>query len=282
MATVAVVIPTRGRGEGLDAALAAIRAPENWLVNVLVIENHTDEAESIARSRGARYERLVGGNASIARNHGARLAAGADAIAFLDDDSVPQGDWLRQLTLPIISGAADATVGACRVQFGKPVPDSVRGYFVDTDLALDPARPFLIGMNMAIKPAVFEALGGFPEYLGPGASIGGEDLLLSYRLTAAGYRLQAVLAATVRHDVPASRLTRKGLLERMTWAGRGEGWVTYHWLQDPPRHLRLRMLRSRVLLLTRPTLERELEFTLRYAREQQMLAESCGRGLGPG
>jgi cellulose synthase/poly-beta-1,6-N-acetylglucosamine synthase-like glycosyltransferase len=257
--------------------LAGIHPPKGWDVTTVVVENHTHEAEDIAVRHGARYELLATGNASIARNHGFHLFPGADVVAFLDDDAVPQQDWLERLAAPILAGDADATVGRCVVKFDGDVPDFVRPYYVDTDVALDPDAPFLIGMNMAVRPDAFRAVGGFPENLGPGAPLGGEDLLLSSMMRKAGYHLQAVLAAEVRHDIPAHRVTREVLLRRMKWAGRGEGWIAHHWFSSTPRLLPLRLLRSQLLLLGRHPLDRELVLSLRYWRERQMLAERLKR-----
>lgn len=273
MPLVAVVIPTRGRAEGLDRTLAAIRAPQGWDVSTVVVENHTHEAEETARRHGVRYELLAVGNASIARNHGFNLFPEADVVAFLDDDSVPQEGWLERIAAPILAGSVDGTVGRCTVVFDDDVPDFVRPYYVHTDAALDPEKPFLIGMNMAVRPSALREVGGFPENLGPGAPIGGEDILLSLKMIKAGYQLRAVLDAEVRHDIPVHRTGRDVLLRRMEWGGRGEGWITYHWLRTAPRLLPLRLLRSRLMLLRRQPLERELQLALRYWRERQMLAE---------
>ena len=275
MPRISVVIPTRGRAEGLERTLSAISSPPEWNTEVIVVENHTDAAKVIAESAGVRYVRLAEGNASTARNFGAEVAGPCDVLVFLDDDSVPDPMWLRELVTPILAQQADATVGTCTVVFEEPVVNSIRAYFVDTDLALDPSHPFIIGMNAAMSREAFECVGGFPVNLGPGASMGGEDLWVSLRLRQLGFGIIATPQAVVRHEIPASRVTSSGLRDRMVWAGKGEGWIAVHCQGAAPSQARLgvRIVRTRLRLFLRPSFEEELRLTLQYWRERQMLTE---------
>src|SRR4051812_8574923 len=97
---VSVVIPTRGRAEYLEVALASLaRQDLAEPYEVIVVDDgatdRTAEVAAAAGVRSVRHERRRSLNA--ARNSGAAAAA-ADLIAFTDDDTDAPAAWLRALT----------------------------------------------------------------------------------------------------------------------------------------------------------------------------------------
>jgi len=190
MGQVNVVIPTHSRRDGLANVLGALFADlpvDSLKVAVTVVENGSSVARAVAEEHGAKYIVLPSGNASLARNVGA-LAHDADIVVFLDDDAVPRPGWLERLVEPLRSDRADATVGAVQLSVEGEVTASIRAEFVETSRVMDPGRPFLIGMNMAITRSAFDRAGGFEPELGPGALGGHEDVLLGLKLAARGQR----------------------------------------------------------------------------------------------
>jgi cellulose synthase/poly-beta-1,6-N-acetylglucosamine synthase-like glycosyltransferase len=159
-----------------------------------------------------RVGRCSEAHTSRSANVGARMAAG-DVIAFLDDDAVPEPDWLGQLA----SAYEDPTVAAA----GGPVFDVPLGHVewaictctregaVNTD-SEPPAElylgrgadPFLYlaGCSMSVRRSALRRVGGF----NPDLPYGYEDVEVCRRLVDAGARIAWVEAALVRHNRAAS------------------------------------------------------------------------------
>lgn len=107
---IAVCIPTRARPELLRsclASLAKLSVPDGCTVQVVVVENDVSaQCQTIASEASGLKERFgkviyhhqprLG--IAIARNTCVRLAidAGADFIAFIDDDETAEPDWLEK------------------------------------------------------------------------------------------------------------------------------------------------------------------------------------------
>ncbi|WP_262176661.1 glycosyltransferase family 2 protein [Haloarcula laminariae] len=118
--------------------------------------------ESTLRDSAVEAELIVrdDGSASAARNAGIREAT-ADKLVFLDDDSVPQGDYFER-----VSSLLDdhkAVTGRIRdtgAWYIRPVSSSAydqgeEGHHTDT----------VVGCNMAVRREVIEDIGGFDERL---------------------------------------------------------------------------------------------------------------------
>src|SRR3954470_20067999 len=96
---VSVVIPTRGRAEYLEAALASLARQdlaEPYEV-IVVDDGATDRTTEVVAAAGVRSLRHQSRRTlNAARNSGAGAAA-ADLIAFTDDDVEAPVGWLREL-----------------------------------------------------------------------------------------------------------------------------------------------------------------------------------------
>lgn len=118
--------------------------------------------ESKLRASPVEAELIVrdDGSASAARNAGIREAT-ADKLVFLDDDSVPRGDYFERVSAllddhPAVTGRIRDT-GAWYI---RPVSSSAYdqgddGHHTDT----------VVGCNMAVRREVIEDIGGFDERL---------------------------------------------------------------------------------------------------------------------
>lgn len=126
---------------------------------------------------------------AAARNCGI-LAARGGVIAFTDDDTVPQADWLA-FGLDAIRDGADAVAGAVDV----PLPA------VPTDYERDAAglsNAGFVTANCFVRRDVLCAVGGFDERF---RFAWREDTDLCFRLRASGAIVRASHAARVVHPV---------------------------------------------------------------------------------
>jgi O-antigen biosynthesis protein len=95
----AVVVCTRDRAELLVRCLEGIAAQSQSPSEIIVINNgKTDGSiQEIAARFGATYAVEPVAGLSQARNRGLKLS-NSELIAFVDDDAVPDRDWLKHLT----------------------------------------------------------------------------------------------------------------------------------------------------------------------------------------
>ena len=120
---VSVIIPARNESRTIARLVETIRlqAPAGWSAEVVVVDDgSTDDTASAARAAGARVvelgPRATGGNPAVARNRGARVAAG-DPLVFLDADCLPGPGWLPRLLegheagATVVGGSLDLPAG---------------------------------------------------------------------------------------------------------------------------------------------------------------------------
>ena len=171
---VSVVVPTCGRPDLLQRALAAL------------------EGQTLARER---YEVIVADDTALrsgpaaARNRGWRRAR-APIVAFTDDDTVPDPAWLEEGVAAIRRGA-DAVVGRTLMPLPDPPTDYERN-----ESGLERAE--FITANCFVRRHVLERLGGFDEsFRMPWR----EDSDLHFRLLDGGFRIAKSERAVVVHPV---------------------------------------------------------------------------------
>jgi glycosyltransferase involved in cell wall biosynthesis len=108
---VTVIIPTHNEAGAIGHVLSEL--PSHLVTEVIVVDsNSTDATVSIARSMGARViqeSRRGYGRACLT---GLAAAADPDIVVFLDGDYSDRPAELPALLSPILSGAADITIGS--------------------------------------------------------------------------------------------------------------------------------------------------------------------------
>jgi GT2 family glycosyltransferase len=215
--TCTVIICTRDRPKELNRCLEAVAELDYPNFDVLVVDNapSDDQARQVAIGWGARYvlEPTVG--LSRARNRGARTS-GAEIVAFLDDDSLPEAEWLARLAAPFNDPSVMAVTGRIVAPDEQPqspltpVSGSDNG---NREAVFDLKTPFWFeranfggigdGGNMAFRRRAFDIWPGFDERLGRGAVIdGGEEHNAFFSLLERGYRIAQARTAVVYHSVP--------------------------------------------------------------------------------
>ncbi len=209
-----IVIPTRGRSEYLDVALASIapQAAEAGVEILVVADGGGAATAAIAGRYDVRVISLpVRGGANAARNAGV-AAANGDPIVFIDDDVQAPAGWLAALL-----GAAARTPD-CDV-FGGPIRARLEGGgpracgreaapITTLDLGSeDRDVEFVWSANMAIRRRALKAVGGFDERI-----LGrGEEEDWERRHTARGGRIRYVAGADLDHRRTESDSTLRKL-----------------------------------------------------------------------
>ena len=214
--TCSVIICTRNRPQELARCLEAVAKVNPAPSEVVVVDNASSDASALelAQIWKARYLSAPRPGLSHARNSGAR-SCNSEIVAFLDDDAVPEPDWLFHLA----SEFGDSRVAAVAGKICAPAePDGIddqcavfsrtndtrerRVIDRDTEAWFEMANFGGVGDggNMAFRRNVFEIWDGFDERLGRGAPlIGGEEHYAFFSLIDRGYRAVYTPLAIVNH-----------------------------------------------------------------------------------
>ena len=220
-----VVVPTRGRAAYLEVTLDSLRRQRTETPHELLVvdDGATDATPEVAERFGVRLIRH-GERRSLnaARNTGVR-EAGADLIAFVDDDVLVPPGWLDAL----VAGAArhpDAEA------FGGPIFARFEGHtpracgredppITTLNLGRDDAEAEMVwGANFAVRRSAIERIGEFDETLDRGHG-DEEDWLL--RLRAAGGRIWYLADAGLDHRRSAGDSNLGSLARAAYHRGRG-------------------------------------------------------------
>jgi hypothetical protein len=169
-----------------------------------------------------------------ARNTAVARAGAVDFIAFLDDDEVPEPNWLDELLRVQAQYDADLVAGPVLPVYEQPPPEwIVRGGFHQRTSypTGNPALPMGTN-NLLIRRAALEGIGTpFDERL---ALISGEDTHLFRRMESAGRTSVWADSAKVKEWIPPSRCTAKWICQRAFRTGSTSSVVTRD-LVAPPR-----------------------------------------------
>jgi len=219
---ISVCIATRDRADllvPLLRSLAVAQAEAAVTSEVIVVDNGSSDATPgilanwAANTATHVHARCPAPGKSRALNQLLGLAR-APLLAFTDDDVEVAPDWVQAIVdFCATHPEYDAAMG--RVRIPPQLTDAgvrarVARYgtlplFDAGDAVCDVNE--LYGCNMVLHRRVFDAVGGFDERLGPGASGWGEDTDLSERARRAGLRLGYMPDAVVYHAVDPTRLT---------------------------------------------------------------------------
>jgi GT2 family glycosyltransferase len=248
--TVAVCVATLRRPnslrrliDGLGTQVFTTHAPR---IRLVVIENEEEgpakgvcEAGSEAVSWPVEWHAEPRRGISHARNRAvACVGDSSEFVAFIDDDEVPEPDWLDQLLRVQQAYDADVVTGPVIRRFEEPAPS-----WLERSRLYESARyPTGTTLNVAktgnalVRTAALHAVDGpFDERF---ALLGGEDSHCFRRLSAAGFRIVWADEAIVYEDVPGSRA-------RVVWlmghAYRlGVSWAIREYDLNPTISMRLR------------------------------------------
>ena len=171
---------------------------------------------------------------SRARNRALAWAAeaGAEALAFVDDDAVVDPGWYEALRRRWDEAPPDVACigGPIRPRFSVSPPawfsDGIAHVLTLLDRGtvvrdLDPDAEAVYGANISFRVEPLRAVGGFDPSLGHAGSrtFFGEEDEAQRALVRLGYRVRYVPDAAVTHVIPPERLTRRSFLRRRFWFG---------------------------------------------------------------
>ena len=214
-----VVVPAYNAAATLGDCLASLRTLNYPNYETIVVDDgSTDSTAQIAEQDGAQTIRLEHRGLAAARNAGVEAASG-EIIAFIDADACADRDWLYHLVETITRRDAAAASGpnfaptpastrAAAMASAPGLPREVRAR--DADLAQ------LCGCNMALSKAALTKIGGFD----PAFTTAGDDVDLSWRVTASGETLAYAPGAVVIHE---RRATLSSYIAQQRGYGKGEG-----------------------------------------------------------
>jgi O-antigen biosynthesis protein len=220
--SVTVVVCTRDRPRALDACLAALERVRYPCFDVLVVDNAPVSAPAapVAARWGVRLVEEPRRGVSRARNLGAR-ESGSELVAYLDDDALPEPDWLAALAREFADPRVMAVAGQVRPislateaeqlfqRVHRLAARSERRFAVDQAtpgwFALAAFGGIGIGANMAFRRSAFDVWAGFDERLGYGTPTGGsEEHDAFFQLIRRGHRVVYAPGAIVRHPHPST------------------------------------------------------------------------------
>jgi hypothetical protein len=186
MTGVSIVVPTLGR-PSLTTLLTALAegGPSPLPMEVVLVDDRPDRSAPLTVPSGLPVTVTAGEAAgpAAARNVGWR-AARHEWVAFLDDDVLPDPDWLERLGADL--SGADAGVGGVQGNLRVPLPPGRR----PTDwerVTAGLADGAWITADMAYRRAALTRTGGFDERL-PRAFR--EDAELAFRVRRNGWALR--------------------------------------------------------------------------------------------
>lgn len=217
---VSVIIVSRTRPDALRRCLVGVAQLQYHRFEVVVVACPTGLAvagnfDPLPQIKCVAFDEA---NISAARNLGVAHAAG-DIVAFIDDDAVPEPQWLHHLVAPAARPEVAAMGGFVRGRNG--ISFQYKARIMDAqgkpqEVDIDPVQATVLippkghaikteGTNMAFRRDVLVALGGFD----PAFRFYLDETDLNMRLARAGHATALVPLAQVHHGFAASA-TRRG------------------------------------------------------------------------
>lgn len=292
--SVSVVICTYNRADGLRETLECLRRQRYDEFEVVVVNGpSTDHTEKVVAEYTGQIK--LGNNPlanlSVSRNIGIRAAAG-DIVAFIDDDALPEADWLTQALQPFddpeIGGVGGIVLDhtgmdlqyrfSAANRFGEGI-FSDESPFDDLSVPGSWTFPYLQGTNALFRRSVLAQIGLFDEtyeyYL--------DETDLCLRIVDAGYVLRQLNCAPVHHKYLPSAVRNHARIITNWYP------VVKNFTYFGYRHALYDRFELNVIDTARSFIERMLDDTRRHIGlgnlpEDQLVEaiRACGEGLGEG
>jgi GT2 family glycosyltransferase len=208
--SVSVVIVTYNRADSLAEVLALLRAQDLAPAEVVAVNGPSTDgtAALLATMPDVKVVDCPETNIAAARNLGVAAAAG-DVVAFLDDDTLPEPEWLSSIVAALVSRPVAGVGGPYRRRSGLALEHlHLVGDRLGETRRVDAGDPVewyanpwsdrfvvLPGGNSAYWRSAIVDVGGYDEAF----AFGGEEGDLAIRLRWAGYLLGETLDPVVYH-----------------------------------------------------------------------------------
>jgi len=239
---VSLIINTLDRAIALERTLLSLRQLRYPAFEVVVVHGpcHDHTLNVLERFAPAiRVGACPEANLAMSRNIGLAMARG-DIVAFLDDDAIPEPDWLDRL----VSGFDDPEVGGAggfirdhdgvRFQHQVIVADRLgrAENFAEIPADLRPHRYFSpTGTNVAVRRDSLLSIGGFDQEYAYFL----DETDVNLRLVEAGWRLVSIADAEIHHKFSESHLRSADRVPRSLYLiARSKAY--FCWVNAPTAH----------------------------------------------
>src|SRR5579871_3764158 len=200
--SVSIIIPTFNGasriGNCLEALLQQTHPPETEIV--VVNDGSTDNTTEVVGRYPVRLISQANAGPAAARNRGAREAKGS-IILFTDDDCVPIQDWLAIMVEPFKDPETVGVKGVYRTSQKGLIARFVQIEYEDRYRLMErlPSIDFIDTYSAGFRRDRFLDMGGYDTSFPVACA---EDVELSYRMSARGWKMKFVPAAVVYHTHP--------------------------------------------------------------------------------
>jgi glycosyltransferase involved in cell wall biosynthesis len=202
--SVSIIIPTFNGASRIDNCLDALLKQQtvDRDVEILVVnDGSTDNtADMVTRYSGIRLVSQANAGPAAARNRGASEARGT-IILFTDDDCVPLSNWLDAMIKPFDDPEVVGAKGVYRTRQKSLVARFVQVEYEDRYrmMADLDSIDFIDTYSAAFRRDRFLEMTGYDTSFPVACA---EDVELSYRMSARGWKMKFVPAAIVYHTHP--------------------------------------------------------------------------------
>lgn len=214
---ISIIINTDGRAKSLEATLNSLQQLDYPNFEVCVVYGPTDDGtKEVAEGWSDRLKiaHCPSRNLSRSRNIGLALSSG-EIVAFLDDDAIPEPEWLDQVIAPFRDSKVDVSggflldhtgvtfqwrygtadrLGRADLTWNKPTPEF--------NFPLSNSYPHVIGANSVFRRSKLIEVGGFDENFA--YYLDETDVIL--RILDAGGHIAQVEGARVHHKFRPSHI----------------------------------------------------------------------------
>lgn len=223
--SVSIIICTDGRATALKNTLASLAFLGGPDFEVCVVRGPTnDDVDEVLQAWNGSIKSTCNPirNLSVSRNIGIQMSSG-DLIAFIDDDAIPEPEWLQQIVQsfddPKVGGAGGIVMDHTGVKPQYLYATANRLGIADTERQT-PAQeynfpqsynfPYVQGTNSIFRRSALQDIGGFDEefdfYL--------DETDLCCRLIDAGWRIEQRPNAIVHHKFLPSNIRNNARVTR--------------------------------------------------------------------
>jgi len=203
VAAISIVIPTYNGASRIGNCLdALLNQTEGRDAEILVVDDGSSDhtSEVVARYLTVRLISQLNAGPAAARNRGAKEATG-EILLFTDDDCVPTEGWLHAMLEPFADPEVVGAKGVYRTHQRQLAARFVQIEYEDRYriMAAFPVIDFIDTYSAAFRRERFLEMGGYDTSFPVACA---EDIELSYRMSARGWKMKFVPTAVVYHTHP--------------------------------------------------------------------------------
>jgi glycosyltransferase involved in cell wall biosynthesis len=202
---VSIIVPTFNGGARIGRCLDALLEQTSSSNFEIIVINDGSNDDTVHVVGGYPKVKLVtqsNAGPAAARNRGAQEARGT-IILFTDDDCVPEPDWLESMLEPFIDPEVVGTKGAYRTHQKELLARFVQVEYEDRYRLMSRRLwiDFVDTYSAAFRRHRFLEMNGYDTSFPVACA---EDIELSYRMSARGWKMKFVPHAIVFHTHPNS------------------------------------------------------------------------------